>query len=652
MKSLSRFPLLFVFSLALISFTSGCGDESPSGGGAVDTSPPSVLTVSAADGQHVTVVFDEDVARATAEEPRNYAIGEHVLSAAPDAMSQRKDADDPDLSPAQTEIVSAALVDARTVLLSISGFMQNIAYDIRVSHVSDVHGNIMTEASMTEFQGSDAPDTTPPSIVWVTPARSSSGAATTQPVTVAFSEPMQDPSVFEAFLLQTAQGKVAVAMQKREQNVYSFTPVLPMNRNTLHTVVISGAAFDYAGNPLPSTSWTFRTTGATDDTPPALVSTTPIDGATNVSTSTSIELVFSEPIDRTSIEGVMITPVPGEGIEEWLNGDRTVRFTPYDPLLGDTQYLLVIPAGFIRDLAGNGNADSYTIQFTTGSSFASGRIEGTLSGDPYSVAADDPTGAIVVATTVELFGQNDEIDILGVGFVAANDTYAIERLPDGTYYPFALLDSNGDGIVDPEMGDAFGAYGVDVRNQDLTQLRVFVTGGSTESQIDFPLFDPVTIAGSVIYDGDAYASELTNYNYYAGAFDAATFDPDNPGVPAASTEDGPLAWDPHYTISQLDNGLDPGTYYVGGYLDVNSNGLYDPDVDPAGFYASPTGEPRAVTVENGTDFLEVDIHIDDPQGALSMSSPVPWGSTRSKVGLNPGLKRALDKIKASVRAPQ
>ena len=649
MTSLSRLKFSILISFAMTFFTAGCGKDDPSDGGPVDTTPPLVTTVAATDGQHVEVTFDENVSRASAENTVNYTIVAHTLAGASAQNTRSRDGSDADAVPAQTEIVSAALLDGQTVLLSLSGFMQNVAYDILVDGVSDVHGNLMTGVSTTQFQGSDAPDTTPPSIISLSPAPNSTGVGTSQPIVVVFTEPMQDPSVFPSFSLVSSKGKVAVAIENWEANQYVFSPVVPMDRNTLHTALLSNTATDLSGNPLSPTSWAFWTTGSTDTTPPALVSTTPIDGATNVPTDGFFELDFSEPIDHASMQGVLVTPVPGDGIEEWFDGGRRVRFTPYEPLLDDTQYLMVIPAGFVEDLAGNGNTESYTIQFTTGSSFAGGRIEGTLSGDPFSVQAPDPTGAIVIASTTELFGEGGDMDILGVGITETNDTYSIERLPDAVYYPFAILDSNGDGVIDFEEGDAFGAYGVNVP-QDLSQDPVLIENGSTALQVDFPLYDPVAICGNVFYDGDAYTSGLTSFRYQVGAFDAATFDPENPGVPLAGTEQGPLAEDPRYAIHELDSGLEPGTYYIGGFLDVNSNDVFDPGLDPSGYYANlETGDPLSVKVEEGTDGLNIDIHIDDPQVGLAPCSPVDWGITLSKNRHSAVVRRAFERMREALR---
>jgi len=184
----------------------------------------------------------------------------------------------------------------------------------------------------------------------------------------------------------------------------------------------------------------------------------------------------------------------------------------------------------------------------------------------------------------------------------------------------------------------------------LSQDPVLIENGSTALQVDFPLYDPVAICGNVFYDGDAYTSGLTSFRYQVGAFDAATFDPENPGVPLAGTEQGPLAEDPRYAIHELDSGLEPGTYYIGGFLDVNSNDVFDPGLDPSGYYANlETGDPLSVKVEEGTDVLNIDIHIDDPQVGLAPCSPVDWGITLSKNRHSAVVRRAFERMREALR---
>jgi hypothetical protein len=138
--------------------------------------------------------------------------------------------------------------------------------------------------------------------------------------------------------------------------------------------------------------------------------------------------------------------------------------------------------------------------------------------------------------------------------------------------------------------------------------------------------------------------------YFVGAFDAETFEPNNPGDPAAWTEDGPLAWDAEYAINALDSGLKAGTYYVGAYIDVNSNGIFDSAIDPSGFYSNmQSGIPYPITVENGGDATNVDIYIEMPSGGALTLPSGKWRETGPSSKNSLSLERMSAKLRAALQ---
>ena len=142
-----------------------------------------------------------------------------------------------------------------------------------------------------------------------------------------------------------------------------------------------------------------------------------------------------------------------------------------------------------------------------------------------------------------------------------------------------MLDSNGDGTVDPSSGDAFGLFGVDFPNDFEADSAQVVTGQMVLG-VDFQLFDPVSINGTVNYTG----SGTSIAPYYVGVFVTTGFDINNLPEPDYSNDGDFWPNSPDYAIGELDTGLPPGTYYVGAYLDVNFNEMFDDGIDPAGFY--------------------------------------------------------------------
>ncbi len=597
---------------------------------------------------HVSLVFGEAVDKSTAEHAVNYTV---VEESTPVSRSIRGVSDDAGQSsaPGDTLTVGTATLgsDQKTVLVTLFEAMGADPYRVDVQNVADLSGNKITTTQSSSFTGTINPDTTPPEITARTPGPNAANVGVGESIVIQFSEPMDPNSVASAFSLQCAGNNVAVGVSGFD-NAFMFTPVQSLGNGRSCTARISSAARDVSGNSLTPalTTWNYSTSTTADVTPPTLISTTPSNGATNVSTGVVFRIRFSEAIDPASLESedsrILVNPDIGDGLLDWSTDRTTLTFDPDDPLASNAFYALVVPQGAVRDLAGNLLSGSAVSQFTTGSALPNGRLSGTISGDPQSVEASDPTGAFVVATTNSPFSStDDDVRINGVGVVTATNNYTISRLPDAWYFPFSFMDSNADGTIEPDRGDAFGAFGVDVGAMDFEIDSVRITGGGIVGNVDFPIYDPVAISGSVVYGGSSYSSSLTSFHYFVGAFDTTTFDTTG-GVfpdPDFGTDGEGLAWNPHYSLSLFDGGLTSGTYWVVAYLDVNFNMQYDPDTDPANFYAVG-GQPAPVTVEDGVDALGIDIVLMDPNGpAPAMTSA--WRKKDTTVSREQELLKAL-----------
>jgi hypothetical protein len=89
-----------------------------------------------------------------------------------------------------------------------------------------------------------------------------------------------------------------------------------LEKNALQTITISDVQ-DGADNVMPDVQWSFKTAAVTESIPPTLVSSLPANLATNVSTSSTIKLTFSEPMNRDRF-GTQIRP-----FGKWLWGSTT-----------------------------------------------------------------------------------------------------------------------------------------------------------------------------------------------------------------------------------------------------------------------------------------------------------------------------------------
>jgi methionine-rich copper-binding protein CopC len=554
MASLSRstFPAsILVVMLALIA----CSDDDGTGG-TPDTTSPAVTSVTPIDQYHIDVAFNEHLGRESAEDESNYVIIEQTVVLTPASPQDWSE------SPGDSLQVLAASLnsDQMTVSLTTQG-MAAAPYNMSVTGVADASGNAITSTAATAFTGSIDPDVTAPEIVYRSPAPNATGTSVGQPVVVQFSEPVNYSS-FVNSLAWVSDASQAVLNQVTTDDAVSFTvsQMDPLEYATLYHVSLS-AVEDIAGNTMLVSNWSYRTTSVVDATPPTLVSSVPANHATNVDVNTNRTLTFSEAINQDAIL-IQLIPDPGNGEVTWSNNGKTLTFDPDQPLLDDQQYNLTIFPGGVIDLAGNGIVLPVTIVFTTGNALATGSFAGTLAGDPGSNYANDPTGALVVAPDGFPF-ENDEFNILGTGIVAGNNTYNIGNLPDGVYYPIAVMNTNGDGEFDPSYGDAIGAFGANLSLGDFEPDSVTITGGAHVANVNFPLFDPSAITGTVTYDGNYSGG---SYQIGVGVFEVVGFDPTSP--PAYGTF---ASW-PGYTtwgFNTLDDGLADGTYYLGAFLDLN-----------------------------------------------------------------------------------
>jgi Bacterial Ig-like domain len=581
---------LFAFAIA------GCSDDDdPGGGGTVDTTAPAVTSVTAIDIRHIDVAFDEEVQRASAEDEGNYVIVEQppILQAS--------------AAPGDTLIVTLAALkpDGRTVSLSTFA-MDAVPYEIGVTGVADVHGNVMSSSQDQPFSGTTDPDVTPPEIVSRTPGPNATDVGTGQSVIVRFLEPV---------LLDTADWTLSGGTVPYGYFVNGFEFVFhsyaPLAMGTTYTMTIG--ARDFSDNAMADATWSFTTTNTIDVTPPRVTSSTPTNGTGNVSVDANLSLTFSETIDPYQFD-VLVSPAPPDWTATWSNSGKTVTFDPDWALWDDLQYAISVLPGGVRDLAGNGNTEVFTAVFSTGQAIGSGSFTGTVTGDPTSSFAGDPTNAVVIATYPFPFGD-DNFGVFGNDVVESNGSYDIRNLHDGLFYTIAVLNSNGDNEIDPEKGDAVGAYGADLALGDIEADSVVIDGGNRATNVNFQLFDPSAISGTVAYNG-IYADEF--HQLFIGVFDTTAFDPQLP-PDYGTTASWPV--DLEWAVDELGEGLLDGVYFVGAFLDANNSSQLDAG-DPLGLYGG-FATPIPIRIENGRDGVGVVITLEDTKVATSFTA-VTW----------------------------
>ncbi len=107
-----------------------------------------------------------------------------------------------------------------------------------------------------------------------------------------------------------------------------------------------------------------------DNAGPAVTMVVPADAATNQALTTRVGITMSDMIELTSIDQTTFTVrrVGGAALSgAFSNQFGVVNFTPDQPLLANTTYEVVVPAGGMRDWCGNPVPATFTSRFSTGS---------------------------------------------------------------------------------------------------------------------------------------------------------------------------------------------------------------------------------------------------------------------------------------------
>ncbi len=304
---------------------------------------------------------------------------------------------------------------------------------------------------------------------------------------------------------------------------------------------------------------TFTTTA----TAPFVVSTSPANGETSVATGTFIVINFSEPMDTTSLQkNGTITPAPMTVTAYWSSGDSTLTLD-CGTLATDTTYILSLLTG-MKDARWSNLAAPVTVAFSTGTTMASGGIRGKVEDDPAS-AYDD---ALDLGVAVLFDAPPDGVDPILFHPLSASGAYSIHYLEGGTYYVGAAVDSNGDGEINPEAGDAFGFY------PDISSAQPVSVTDSVAYYPTITLKDSEAVCGRVSFatsPGEDVSSYVPWLYAYAGTF--------------ATIGDAYLTSDPYFTTDWGDDvSFDVAEYKSGDVYDFALNPWFYPDISVEGTY--------------------------------------------------------------------
>ncbi|MFH1231008.1 MAG: Ig-like domain-containing protein [Planctomycetota bacterium] len=246
----------------------------------------------------------------------------------------------------------------------------NLDYTLYTCTVStaaeDLAGNNIT----SQYQWGFAPvdNTTPPTVLSVSPLNNSTGVPASTNISVTFSEAMNQATAQDAFSISPS---VAGAFSW-SSNTMTFNPTGYLAFNTLYTCTVSIAAEDLAGNNMANQyQWSF-TTAAPDIIAATVLSVSPPNNSNPVPVSTDITVTFSEAMNQATAQGAFSISPAAEGAFSWSStieadpplAENTVIFNPTGNLAYNTLYTCTVSTA-AEDLAGNNMASQYQWSFTT-----------------------------------------------------------------------------------------------------------------------------------------------------------------------------------------------------------------------------------------------------------------------------------------------
>ncbi|HOO72836.1 MAG TPA: Ig-like domain-containing protein [Spirochaetota bacterium] len=249
-------------------------------------------------------------------------------------------------------------------------------------------------------------DTTPPTVILISPIDGSTGFAISGNITARFSEAM-DPSSIDEDSFEVFRGSSSVSgtvTYNSSTRTATFNPDIDLAEGTEYTVELASSMTDVAGNGIVGGfSWTFTTAtgGTTGGDAPTVAAVSPADESTGFSVSGVITARFSEAMDESSIdEDTFELFTDGKNVSgsiSYNSSTNTATFEPDSDLATGTLYKVELSSD-ITDEDGYGIAGGYSWTFTTSSSISTDPV--LLKSSSSSSGGGDGCGTAAEASTL------------------------------------------------------------------------------------------------------------------------------------------------------------------------------------------------------------------------------------------------------------
>ena len=224
--------------------------------------------------------------------------------------------------------------------------------------VKDVSGNNLAANYVWSFTTGNSPV-----VISTDPANNASNVPLNKIITASFSTTMDATSINNTtFLLKEGTNNITGVVSYAGTTA-SFTPTSPLIIDAIYTATITTGAKDLLGNTIANNYvWTFSTTGNA----PRVISTDPMNGATNVFLSKTVSATFSTAMNPATINAASFTIKDGNNpvLGTVSYAGTTATFNPTNNFSTNTTYTATITTN-AKDLAGNSLVNNYVWSFRT-----------------------------------------------------------------------------------------------------------------------------------------------------------------------------------------------------------------------------------------------------------------------------------------------
>jgi hypothetical protein len=250
----------------------------------------------------------------------------------------------------------------------------------------------------------------------INPADKSKNVVKRPGVYIPFSEPMDRQSVEQAFSIKPVNegqyiGKSGIFEWNVEFTAMTFTPSHDLIEGVTYEVNFDTSATDVSGAFIQAGfNYTFS---VINTVPPSLVTTIPVDKTLDVAVDSRIILIFSQPMDISTLKNIVISSDREVSIDR-IEADplSNVRYVAVPESLSPNKpYTITIPRT-VQDLRGNQLDQKYVVNFTTKG------LGDTLEAAGF-VIPGDPKHAVVLVQTNEAVDSSLNVTVRQKGMPAA-----------------------------------------------------------------------------------------------------------------------------------------------------------------------------------------------------------------------------------------